>query len=260
MVVQITSRLFQDWQKGPIPTRHKAKAQERTQSSIKQNKRATRPLPRVSTGPQTGVWASTPTPHKPGKSRIYISNGEGSCRPLSPSSSFPFSLSPCGRRSHLSLRSLPRFLGYFSLSVSLSAMDRRKEEARDDSDGWVEDALQTDFMAANMLVRLSGSSRQPLKWLRRLPRSRQQQQPPSNAIAHVKEIRDSARASPSTPLSFSGSSSPSACDDPVRPAKRSRIDDSSSQSEKTHARAAPATTDTRSKVCSFVLSSFLPIC
>lgn len=173
---------------------------------------------------------------------------------------------------HFSSRSIPAVAAHISLcgrslavldislSVSLSAMDRRKEEARDDSDGWVEDALQTDFMAANMLVRLSGSSRQPLKWLRRLPRSRQQQQPPSNAIAHVKEIRDSARASPSTPLSFSGSSSPSACDDPVRPAKRSRIDDSSSQSEKTHARAAPATTDTRSKVRSFVLSSFSPIC
>eukprot|EP00268_Persea_americana_P016072 TRINITY_DN17617_c0_g2_i2.p1 TRINITY_DN17617_c0_g2~~TRINITY_DN17617_c0_g2_i2.p1 ORF type:complete len:241 (-),score=49.16 TRINITY_DN17617_c0_g2_i2:467-1189(-) len=124
-------------------------------------------------------------------------------------------------------------------------MEKRKEEGGDDSDGWVEDALQTDFMVANMLMRLSGEGRPPQKWLRRLPRTTQLH--PSNGATRVKELEESARASPTTPLSFSGSSSHSACDDPSRPAKRSRLDDSS-QSDKPPTCAATATTDTRLKI------------
>ncbi|RWR91071.1 hypothetical protein CKAN_02020900 [Cinnamomum micranthum f. kanehirae] len=123
-------------------------------------------------------------------------------------------------------------------------MEKRKEEGGDDSDGWVEDALQTDFMVANMLMRLSGQGRPPQKWLRRLPRTIQLH--PSNGATRVKELEESARASPTTPLSFSGSSH-SACDDPGRPAKRSRLDDSS-QSDKPPTRAATAATDTRLKI------------
>lgn len=172
--------------------------------------------------------ASTPTPHKkeenPGFIYIYLRQR--------------------GFLLHQHSLCLVAFLGAFS------AMEQGREDARDDSDAWVEDALRTDFMAANMLMRLSGSSRTPLKWLRRLPRSRQPQ--PSNAITHVKELRESAQASPTTPLSLTGSSSPSASDDPTRPAERTRFDDSTTQSDNPPAYPAPATTDVRSKVRFFL--------
>ncbi|KAJ8617531.1 hypothetical protein MRB53_013717 [Persea americana] len=127
-------------------------------------------------------------------------------------------------------------------------MEERKEECPeecpDDSDGWVEEALQTDFMAANMLMRLSGEGRPPQKWLRRLPRSRQHH--PSNPTGRVKDLQESARASPTTPLSFSGSSSPSASDEPTRPTNRTRrLNDSDYPA----ARAEAAATDTIWKMC-----------
>lgn len=87
-------------------------------------------------------------------------------------------------------------------------------------DWWVRAAMVDDSLAAQMLVGMS-MDRSPPKWLRRRPRSRSMAR---SGFKKPKEEEEEARASPTTPLSWSAGSSPSSAsggaDDPSQSQKR----------------------------------------
>lgn len=99
----------------------------------------------------------------------------------------------------------------------------QSEEAPPDQDAWVLAAMLDDSLVAEMLMRLSeASDPAPLKWGVRLPRSKQ---PVKSGVLHLKkEEEEATRASPTTPLSWSGGSSSSihadVCEDSSRSKKR----------------------------------------
>ncbi|KAF6143693.1 hypothetical protein GIB67_021703 [Kingdonia uniflora] len=75
-----------------------------------------------------------------------------------------------------------------------------------DDDDWVEFAFKDDLMVAELLMQLSQTqslSVPTLMWGQRMPRSKQIQRC-SDAVPIIKKEGDSTRASPTTPLSWSG--------------------------------------------------------